>query len=90
MPPARSGSKHHRIEVLGWGTYRLSWQVEVKYTGSRLLFHRTMTRDTDKKGAERFAKKWKLAMSEVLSTPTTPASGSRSSVRSTAVKKTTR
>lgn len=62
MPLARSGGKHHRIAHLGGGVYLISWRYEVKYAGSRLLFHRTLARETDKKGAERFAKKWGVAM----------------------------
>lgn len=64
MPPARAGGKHHRIQYHGGGIYVLSWQYEIKYTGSRLLFHRTMSRDTDRKGAERFAKKWGCELPE--------------------------
>jgi hypothetical protein len=60
MPPARAGGRHHRIAYLGGNDYRLSWSYEVKY--GRLLSHRRMTRDTDRKGAERFAKKWGVPM----------------------------
>lgn len=56
MPLARAGGCRHHIRDLGWGSYRLSWQYEVKY--GRLLGHRTITRDTDRNGAERFAKRW--------------------------------
>ena len=62
MPLARSGGKRHRIRDLGGGIYRLSWEYEVKYPGSRLLFHRTMSRETDEKGARRFAKRWNVPM----------------------------
>lgn len=61
MALARAGGKRHRIRRVG-AMYELSWQFEVKYAGSRLLFHRTMRRDTDRAGAERFAKKWGCPM----------------------------
>jgi hypothetical protein len=64
MPLPRSGGKRHHIRRIMFDVYVLSWQYEVKYSGSRLLFHRTMTRETDKKGAERFAKKWGCPMPE--------------------------
>lgn len=58
MPAARTGGSGHRILRLGGGDYEIAWSYEVKFTGSRLLFHRTMRRVTDRKGAERFAKRW--------------------------------
>ncbi len=60
MRPARAGGRGHRVAYIGYGTYRLSWRYEVKH--GRLLGHRTVTRDTDEKGAERFAKKWNVAI----------------------------
>lgn len=62
MPAARSGGKRHHIERIYPDVYTISWQYEIKYSGSRQLFHKTMSRDTDKKGAERFAKKWGCPM----------------------------
>ena len=62
MALAGSGGSRHRIHYDGWGIYTLSWRYEVKYSGSRLLSHRSMSRTTDKKGAERFAKKWNIPM----------------------------
>lgn len=64
-PLARAGGKRHRISYHGGGIYVLSWSYEHKYSGSRILHHRNVTRDTDRKGAERFAKKWGCAMPEV-------------------------
>jgi len=62
MALARAGGKNHRIKRIMFDVYELSWSYEVKYGGSRILWHRTMRRDTDKKGAERFAKKWGCPM----------------------------
>ena len=53
MALARAGGKNHRIKRIMFDVYELSWSYEVKYGGSRILWHRTMRRDTDKKGAER-------------------------------------
>ncbi len=62
MALVRAGGKRHRIQDLRGGIYLLSWEYEVKYSGSRLLFHRKMTRETDRKGAEKFSKKWGCPM----------------------------
>jgi hypothetical protein len=62
MSPPRAGGKNHRIRYIGWAMYEISWQYEMKYASSRILHHRTIVRDTDKKGAERFAKKWGCPM----------------------------
>jgi hypothetical protein len=53
-----SGSYGHRIQRLGGNFYRLFWTVDRYYSGSRLRFPRTGSRDTDEAGAHRFAKKW--------------------------------
>lgn len=60
MVLARAGGKRHHIRRVFDDCYVLSWQYEHKYSGSRILYHRTIYRDTDRKGAERFAKKWGL------------------------------
>lgn len=78
MPAARSGSKHHHIRYDGGGMYEISWRVEMKYSGSRLLFHRTFARYTDEKGARRFSKKWNVSMPEPVSTPPTVGSAPKS------------
>lgn len=46
------------------GCYRLSWTIDRYYAGSRLRFPTTMRRDTDEKGARRFAKKWDIQFPE--------------------------
>lgn len=46
-----------RIQYLELDGYRLSWTQDRYYTGSRLRWPRTFTRDTDLAGARRFAKK---------------------------------
>ena len=52
----------HGIRRVGPDHYRLFWTVDFKYPSSRLRFPRVFTRDTDKRGAERFAKRWKRDM----------------------------
>ena len=45
----------------GWiDYYEISWTFDMKYSGSRLRFPRTMRRDTDIYGAKRFCKKWNI------------------------------
>ena len=56
------GSYSHRINYLGDGCYRLSWVVDRHYANSRLRWPRRTTRDTDKAGAVRFAKRWGIDM----------------------------
>lgn len=62
MPLVRAGGHSHRIIRYGTDDYRLVWFYDVKYKGSRLRFERKVQRDTDRKGAERFAKKWGVPM----------------------------
>lgn len=64
MALVRAGGKRHRIRKVREDEYALSWQYEVKYNGSRILHHRLVERDTDRKGAEKFAKKWGCPMPE--------------------------
>lgn len=52
----------HRIRHIVDDCYRLSWSYDIKIKGSRLRWPRTVTRDTDKEGALRFAKKWDVRM----------------------------
>lgn len=61
-PHARGGSSHHRIVRERADEFVVSWRVEMKYSGSRILHHRHFSRDTNRKGAERFAKKWNIPM----------------------------
>lgn len=57
--PAMSGYGH-RVRKVAYDHYRVSWTVDFYYPDSRLRHPRSFSRDTDAKGAERFAKKWKL------------------------------
>lgn len=54
----------HDYRRIGWDHYRLSWTIDRKYSGSRLRFPTSYSRDTDLAGAKRFAKKWELQMPE--------------------------
>ncbi len=58
----------HRIQYIGMGYYRLAWSYDKHYRNSRLRYPRRLTRDTDRKGAERFAKKWGCTLPEPLAT----------------------
>lgn len=55
-------SRGHRIRFIafGGGYYQLSWIVDRKYRGRRLRFPHGQTRDTDERGARRFARRWKI------------------------------
>ncbi len=54
----------HSIRRIGPDHYRLSWTHDRKVAGSRLRFPTTIRRDTDRAGAERFAKKWGITPPE--------------------------
>jgi hypothetical protein len=56
-----SGSYGHRVIDFGNDIYRVSWVVDRYYPTSRLRHPRGCSRDTDKAGAERFAKRWGIA-----------------------------
>ena len=60
MPLVHSGSRRHHIQPMGPDWYRLSWTVDYKHR--RILYPRRYSRDTDRKGAERFAKRWGCAV----------------------------
>jgi hypothetical protein len=62
MALVHSGSRRHSIRRERDDEYVISWCVEHKYSGSRILHHRWFSRDTNRKGAERFAEKWGVAM----------------------------
>jgi len=51
-----TGGYDHRIEYLGGGVYRVSWTYDTKHR--RIRYPRTLWRETDRAGTERFAKKW--------------------------------
>lgn len=54
-----SGSSGHRVRYDGHGVYVLSWRTHSK--SGRLLRLIVHTRDTNRKGAERFHRRWRLA-----------------------------
>jgi hypothetical protein len=67
MSRHRSASSYaHAIRKIGDRHYRLSWTVDRHYANSRLRHPRDFTRDTDRIGAERFAKRWKIAMPQPI------------------------
>jgi hypothetical protein len=59
---ASGNSYGHRIVREREDEYVISWRYDAKLSGSRLRFVRHRSRDTNRKGAERFAKKWGVAM----------------------------
>ncbi len=65
-PAARAGGKRHKVAYVGGGLYDVSWQYEVKYAGSRILHHRSITRTVDLAGAMRFARKWKVPIANAV------------------------
>lgn len=50
----------HNIKLFDDGYCRLYWSVDRYYAGSRLRFPTEYTRNTDKAGGRRFAKRWGL------------------------------
>ena len=56
----------HNIRRISADHYRLSWSFDTKIAGSRLRWPRTITRDTDEAGAQRFAHKWGCKLPEPL------------------------
>lgn len=63
MSRHRSGHSYsHRIKRVCADTFRISWTVDFYYRGQRCRFSRRFYRETDQRGAERFAKKWNLEM----------------------------
>lgn len=59
MPQLSGNSYGHRIVRERHDEYVISWRVDTK--GGRLRFSHVQRRDTNRKGALRFAKRWKLA-----------------------------
>lgn len=55
-------SYSHRIQRLNRHDFILSWTCDRYYKSSRLRWPRRNCRDTDRAGAERFAKKWGIPM----------------------------
>lgn len=66
----------HDVRQIAHDHYRMSWTIDRKYEGSRLRYPTTFSRDTDERGAKRFAKRWKLdwhedhANQQIARTPT--------------------
>jgi hypothetical protein len=52
----------HGMRWIGPDHYRLWWTFDTYRRGSRLRWPRTIKRDTNKKGAIRFSRKWGLTM----------------------------
>jgi hypothetical protein len=65
------GAYGHAIVLMSaaHGEYRLYWTVDRYYPDSRLRFPRQCVRDTNRKGAEKFAKRWGCKMPEEPSEP---------------------
>ena len=47
----------HYIRHLGYDWYKIGWAVDYHYQTSRLRFPRRFERNTDERGAARFAKR---------------------------------
>ncbi len=52
----------HAIQYIAYDHFRLSWVSDRHYASSRLRFPTSFRRDTDARGARRFAKKWECAL----------------------------
>ena len=60
---ARSGGSYgHRILRERADEYVISWRYDRYYAGSRLRHPTGRSRDTNRKGAKRFAKRWNIEM----------------------------
>ena len=57
-----SGSYGHRCFYLGHGEYELVWTVDRHYPEDRLRYPRRARRLTDRRGADRFCKRWRITM----------------------------
>jgi hypothetical protein len=58
-----SGSYGHTIKATSHrDEFVIAWTVDRYYAGSRLRHPDRKQRDTDRKGAEKFAKKWGVPM----------------------------
>lgn len=62
MALVRAGGYGHRIVYVRPDEYVISWRYDTKI--GRIRFQRGQQRDTDRRGAERFAKKWGINMPE--------------------------
>lgn len=57
-----AGSYGHTITHVAPDHYRLHWTVDRYYSDSRLRHPRSASRDTDKAGANWFARRWGVTM----------------------------
>jgi hypothetical protein len=64
MALVRSGSYGHRIAKISNAEYLVSWSTDTKPSGCRYRMVKRSSRYTDKAGAERFCKRWKISMPE--------------------------
>lgn len=55
-----SSSYRHAITRDGFDEYTISWRYDYKPKGCRYRIPRARARDTDRKGAMRFARRWKI------------------------------
>lgn len=56
--PKDGKSKQHNISKAGYNNYLLTWVVDRKYKNSGATYSVKSTKETDKDGAEDFARKW--------------------------------
>lgn len=59
-PLIYTSAYNHRITIAGGGDYWLCWTIDTKH--GRIRYPNVRRRLTDKAGAIRFAKKWKVEM----------------------------
>ena len=59
-----TASYGHDAKQWGFDDFTISWIVDKHYSGSRLRFPQHQRRVTDRKGAERFCKRWEIEMPE--------------------------
>lgn len=62
MSRGAGGSYGHRILLIAPDAYRICWTVDRRAEGSRIASPIRFVRLTDKRGAERFCKRWGLVM----------------------------
>lgn len=60
MPLVRAGGYGHRIRQAGDGMFWIAWSFDIKH--GRIRYPQNRSRHTDRKGAERFAKRWDVPM----------------------------
>lgn len=60
MATVRAGGYGHRITKVSDDEYSISWTYDTK--SARLRYPRQVSRITDRKGAEKFARHWGIEM----------------------------